>query len=166
MVPEQRHADARAMPQPNVDTTADAFLGASTTSVNPMAGHAGHDQGQLRTEVAAILTIGGQRPVDAKGRLLHEGDMAAQLALALANLTAVVLDSGMALTDIAHLRIHTTDIASLLDVQFVVSERLAEQGATPPISIVEVSRLALPGMELEIDGLAVRTKRPTEGNPR
>ena len=91
--------------------------------------------------------------------------MAAQLALALANLTAVVRAAGMGFTDLAHLRIHTTDIASLLDVYFVVSEHLAEHGATPPISIVEVSRLSTPGMDLEIEGLAVRPARPAEGKP-
>lgn len=150
---------------PAADTAVEAPVRWSTTRLNPAVRCSGHDQGQLRTDVAAILTIGGQGPVDAQGRLLHEGDMAAQLALALANLTEVVRAAGMALTDLAHLRIHTTDILSLLDVYFVVSERLAEQGATPPVSIVEVSRLALPGMDLEMEGLAVLPARPTEGRP-
>lgn len=134
--------------------------GRDMTSLNPVCRRIGHDQGQLRTDVEAILTIGGQGPVDALGRLLHEGDMAAQLALALENLTDVVRAAGMTLTDLASLRIHTTDIGSLLDVYFVVSEHLAERSATPPISIIEVSRLAIPAMDIEIEGLAVRSARP------
>ena len=125
-----------------------------------------HDRAQLRTGIAAILTIGGQRPVDGQGRLLHEGDPAAQLALALANVTEVVVAAGLALTDLAYLRICTTDLPALLDVHFVVDEHLAGHGATPPISIVEVSRLAIAGMDLEIDGLAIRTMHPTERLPR
>ncbi len=157
MVPEPSRAHDAAVPHvaPTAGLAAAAPVDGTTTSLDPVWRRAGHDHGQLRTGAGAILTIGSQGPLDAQGRLLHEGDMAAQLALALVNLTEVVLAAGVGLSDLAHLRIHTTDIASLIEVQFVVSEHLAEQGATPPISIVEVSRLAVPGMELEIDGLAV-----------
>lgn len=125
----------------------------------------GHDQGQLRHGVRSILTIGGQRPVDVQGRLLHEGDTVAQVALALDNLTAVVLAAGMTLADLAHLRVHTTSLAALLDAQFVVEEHLGEHAVTTPVTTIEVSGLAIAGMEVEIDGLAVRTDHPTEGNP-
>ena len=125
----------------------------------------GHDQAQLRDGVRSILTIGGQRPVDGEGRLIHEGDVVAQVALALDNLTAVVVAAGMTLADLAHLRIHATSLAALLDAQFVVCEHLAQHAVTTPITAVEVCGLAITGMEVEIDGLAVRTEHPTEGNP-
>lgn len=127
------------------------------TSLNPApwSQRRGHDLGQLRTGAHTILTIGGQRPVDADGRLLHEGDLAAQLALALHNLTDVVLQAGMELVDLAHLRVYTTDMPALVEVEFVVAEHLAGHGATTPITTVEVGRLALPGMAVEIDALAV-----------
>jgi enamine deaminase RidA (YjgF/YER057c/UK114 family) len=123
----------------------------------------GHDQAQRRDGVSAILSIGGQRPVDAEGRLMHEGDAIAQVALALDNLTAVVVAGGMTLADLAHLRIHATSRAALLDAQFVVREHLVEHAVTTPITAVEVCGLADPGMEVEIDGLAVRTENRTEG---
>lgn len=150
---------------PDVAATAAEGVG-STHRVNPLGLQDGHDQAQLRTGISAILTIGGQRPVDGQGRLLHEGDTAAQLALALANVVEVVVAAGMTLTELAYLRICTTDLPGLLDVQFVVDEHLAQHGATPPISIVEVSRLAIAGMDLEIDGLAISTSHPTERLPR
>lgn len=133
--------------------------------VNPVAWsrRLGHDQGQLREGVSSILTIGGQRPVDAEGRLMHEGDTVAQVALALDNLTAVVAAAGMTLADVAHLRVHTTSLAALIDAQFVIDEHLAEHAVTTPITTVEVSSLALAGMEVEIDGLALRTDHRTEG---
>lgn len=137
-----------------------------TTSLNPVPWslRLGHDQGQLRDEAQTILTIGGQRPVNAEGQLLHEGDVAAQLALTLDNLTDVVRQAGMEVTDLAHLRIHTTDIIALLDVGFVVIEHLAAHGATTPVTTIEVSGLAIAGMEVEIDGLAVRTTPRPEGS--
>lgn len=120
----------------------------------------GHDQAQRRDGVSAILSIGGQRPVDGEGRLMHEGDAIAQAALALDNLTAVVVAAGMTLADLAHLRIHATSRAALLDAQFATREHLVEHAATTPITAVEVRGLGLAGMEVEIDGLAVRP----EGN--
>lgn len=125
--------------------------------VNPVrwAEPLGYDQGQLRTGVTSILTIAGQGPIDADGRLLHEGDVAAQLALALANVAAVLAEAGMTMADVAMLRTYTTDIAATLAVWDTVAEHLASEGATAPATLVEVTRLAVPGMVVEIDGLAI-----------
>lgn len=116
----------------------------------------GYDQGQLRTGVSAILTIAGQGPVDESGRLLHDGDPAAQVALALANVERVLTAAGMELADLAQMRLYVTDIGAALGVHDTVVERLAAAGARPPMTLVEVSRLALPGMTVEIDGIAIR----------
>ena len=158
MVLAHRNADHRPMP----DVTPTAL---TTTSVNVVewSRRLGHDQGQLRREAHAILTIGGQRPVDGDGRLLHEGDAIAQVALALDNLADVVRAAGMSLADLAHLRIYTTSRAALLDAQFVLNEHLTAHGATTPVTVIEVSGLAIAGMEVEIDGIAIRIVPPTEG---
>lgn len=116
----------------------------------------GHDQGQLHTTPAAILTVAGQGSLDERGQMLHDGDPAAQLALALANVIAVVERAGMTLRDIAQLRVYTTDIDTTLAVYDTITERLAEAGAYPPATLVEVSRLARPGMTVEIEALAIR----------
>src|SRR4051812_27612861 len=71
----------------------------------------GYDQGQLRPLPAAILTVAGQGPLDSSGRLMHEDDPAAQLALAFANVADVVRDAGLRVADLAQLRIYVTDIA-------------------------------------------------------
>lgn len=123
----------------------------------------GRDEGQVREPATAILTIGGQRPVDAAGRLLHEGDTVAQVALALDNLTEVVMAAGMTVADLAHLRVYVTSQAALLDAHLVVNEHLAEHHATTPVTLVEVSGLALAGMDVEVDGIAIRTDPRTEG---
>lgn len=155
-------ARAAALEQP-----ADGVSSPAVQRLNPSPWSAreGHDHGQLRARPGAVLTIGGQRPVDAEGRLLHEGDTAAQLALALANLSAVVRDAGMALSDLAQLRIHTTAMFRLVEVQDLLTDYLADAGATPPLTLVEVRRLALDGMDLEIEALAIATTGTTKGNP-
>ncbi len=141
----------RAMTTTEIPTTT------TTQRVNPVrwAEPLGYDQGQLRTGFTSILTIAGQGPIDADGGLLHEGDVAAQLALTLANVAAVLAEAGMTMTDVAMLRIHTTDIGATLAVWDTVVEHLGSLGATPPSTLVEVTRLAVPGMVVEIDGLAI-----------
>lgn len=125
--------------------------------VNPVrwAEPLGFDQGQVRTGPTSILTISGQGPVDADGVLLHEGDVAAQLALTLANLSAVLVEAGMTMADVAMLRTYTTDIDAALAVWDTVAEHLGSLGATPPMTLVQVTRLSRPGMVVEIDGLAI-----------
>jgi len=115
----------------------------------------GFDQGQLRPLPAAILTVAGQGPLDASGRLMHEGDPAAQLALAFANVAAVVRAAGLTVADIAQLRIYVTDVTAVLSVYEALVDELAAEDARPPATLVEVSRLAVPGMAVEIDALAV-----------
>lgn len=126
--------------------------------INPTTWSAtfGYDQGQLRTGVTSILTIAGQGPIGAAGELLHHDDPAAQLALALANLERVLTAAGWELTDLAQLRIYVTDMSAALDVYDIVVEHLGAAGATPPTTLVEVSRLAIPGMTVEIDAIAIR----------
>jgi enamine deaminase RidA (YjgF/YER057c/UK114 family) len=116
----------------------------------------GYDQGQVRTGTSTVLTIAGQGSLDQEGRLLHDGDVAAQFALAMTNVESVLDAAGMTLTDLAQLRIHVTDIDAALRSYDILVERLATAGATPPATLVEVRRLAVPGMAVEIDALAIR----------
>jgi enamine deaminase RidA (YjgF/YER057c/UK114 family) len=139
-------------------TTAAATGRAGLRRINPVSWSAplGFDQGQLHTGVASVLTIAGQGPVDAGGHLLHADDVPAQLALALANVEAVLAEAGLTPADLAQLRVYVTDMAAVLDAYDALVEYLQAAGATPPVTLVEVSRLALPGMVVEIDGLAIR----------
>lgn len=122
----------------------------------------GYDQGQLRPFPAALLTIAGQGSTDARGELLHADDPAAQLALALSNLLAVVAGAGLQVRDLAQLRVHVTDLESVLPVYDTVVERLALDDARPPVTLVEVRRLPLPGMAVLIDAIAVGAPNRTD----
>ena len=115
----------------------------------------GFDQGRLVAAPTLVLTIAAQGPLDALGRLVHDDDPAAQLALTLANVAGVLAEAGMAWRDVVQLRVYTTDLPALLDVYDTLVEHLDEEGARPPATIVEVSRLLVPGMTVSIDGLAL-----------
>lgn len=116
----------------------------------------GSDHGRLVTGVGTVLAVAGQGPLDAGGRLVHDGDPTAQLALAMANFESVLDQAGMSWPDVVQLRVHTTDLDVLADVHDTLLDRLAECGAHPPTTIVEVTRLLVPGMTVQLDGLAVR----------
>ena len=142
------------------DSSGDA---ARSVNPSPWSRDLGHDQAHRRDHPVAVLAIGGQRPVDATGRLLHAGDAAAQVALTLDNVSAVLEAAGFGPGDVVHLRIHATSRAALLDAQYVVREHLAEHRLGTPVTTIQVGGLALVGMEVEIDGLAVRTQPPPGG---
>jgi enamine deaminase RidA (YjgF/YER057c/UK114 family) len=116
----------------------------------------GHDQGQLRAAPRAVLTVAAQGPLDSLGRLVHEDDPAAQLALALANVEAVLAAAGMEPADLAQLRVYTTDMAATLGVWDTLAERFGEVGASPPTTLVGVAELPVRGMTVSIEAIAIR----------
>jgi enamine deaminase RidA (YjgF/YER057c/UK114 family) len=116
----------------------------------------GYDQGRLARFPTELLTIAAQGPLDELGRLVHEDDPAAQLALSLANVAAVLGAAGMTWSDVVQLRVFTTDLPGLLDVYDTLVEHLGTYDARPPATLLEVARLLVPGMTVCIDGLALR----------
>lgn len=116
----------------------------------------GYDQGQLRAYPRQLLTVAGQGSVNDDGVLLHAGDVTAQLALAMHNVETVLAAGGMDLRDVTRLVVYTTDVDATLGGYGAVVERLARVGATPPATLLGVTRLALPGMAVEIDVTAAR----------
>jgi enamine deaminase RidA (YjgF/YER057c/UK114 family) len=134
---------------------------AAMTPVNPSTWSAwtkqlGYDQGQLRAAPGAVLTVAAQGPLDSRGRLVHEDDPAAQLALALANVEAVLAAAGMAPADLAQLRVYTTDMDATLRVWDTLTERFGEVGASPPTTLVGVCELPVPGMTVSLEAIAIR----------
>ena len=97
----------------------------------------------------------GQTSMDADGNPVHEGDMRAQLSQALDNLEAVLRKSGCKLSDVVRLNYYTTDVDSFFAAQDVLLARLNETGCRPASTLLEVSRLALPPLLVELEATAV-----------
>lgn len=136
-----------------------------TTSTTPALRHLnpnswsrafGYDQGQLRPTPEYLLTAAGQGPVDENGALMHEGDVCAQLSLTMRNVEQVLAAGEMTLADVVRMTVYATDVDGVLAAYGAITERLAAAGATPPATLVGVTRLAHPGMAVEIEVTAAR----------
>ena len=128
------------------------------TRINPTTWNEpfGFDQAQLRPAPRSILTLAGQGPVDSNGELVHADDVAAQVAVAMANVEIVLAAGGMDLGDVFSMTVHAVDVDAVQAAYGAIARRLAAYGATPPSTLVGVTRLAIPGMAVEITVTAGR----------
>lgn len=127
------------------------------TAVNPVNWSLalGFNQGELVTGAPRTLYISGQTAMSAEGRPEHDGDIAAQLALSIDNLEAVLAAAGMSLGDLVRLNVYTTDVDALFPHYGVLAGRLGAAGAAPTTTMLGVARLAIPGQLVELGGTAV-----------
>lgn len=127
------------------------------TAVNPVTWsvNLGFNQGELVSGQTRTLYIAGQTATDEEGKPRHEGDMAAQLALSIDNLEAVLSEAGMSLANLVRLGVCTTDVDLLLRHYGSLAGRLGAAGVAPASTVLGVTRLALPGLLVELEGTAV-----------
>jgi len=100
-----------------------------------------------------LLFVSGQGPLDADGRLV-EGDFETQARRTFDNLAAVLGQAGTGFGDVVKLTVFLTDIAELPIYGRVKAEHI--RGQQPASTAVEVSALAIPGMRLEVEAIAVQ----------
>jgi enamine deaminase RidA (YjgF/YER057c/UK114 family) len=127
------------------------------TAVNPWAWSVamGYNQGELVAGQTRTLYCSGQAAMSEHGAPLHADDMAAQLALSLANLEATLGAAGMSLANLVRLNIYTTDVDLLFQHYGVLAARLGAAGVAPTTTMLGVSRLALPALMVELEATAV-----------
>jgi enamine deaminase RidA (YjgF/YER057c/UK114 family) len=127
------------------------------TAVNPVTWSVerGFNQGEVVSGHGRTLYISGQTAMSADGEPRHDGDMAAQLALSLDNVEAVLGAAGMTLADLVRVNVYTTDVDLLFRHYGVLAARLGAASAAPATTMLEVARLAIPGQMIELEGTAV-----------
>lgn len=127
------------------------------TAVNPVtwSQEMGFNQGEVVSGEARTLYISGQTAMSSDGRPEHDGDIAAQLSLAVSNLEAVLAKAGMSLANLVRLNIYTTDVEALFPHYGVLAGKLGAAGVAPTTTMLGVTRLAIPGQLVELDGTAV-----------
>lgn len=127
------------------------------TAINPVTWSVemGFNQGELVSGHARTLYCSGQTAMGGDGRPLHDGDMAAQLALSLDNLEAVLAAADMSLGDVVRLTVYTTDVDLLFPHYGVLASRLGAAGVAPATTMLGVTRLAIPGQMVELEATAV-----------
>jgi reactive intermediate/imine deaminase len=99
-----------------------------------------------------LLFVSGCIPVDEGGRLVGGQDVVAQARQVFANVGRVLEAAGAGFDDVVKVTVYLTDVD---DRPLINPVRREVFGGTRPAStLVEVSRLALPGARLEVDAVA------------
>ncbi|MFC0623623.1 RidA family protein [Kribbella deserti] len=127
------------------------------TAINPWAWSAelGYNQGEIVSGHTRTLYCAGQTAMSADGQPQHAGDMAAQVALSLDNLEAVLGEAGMSLANVVRLNVYTTDVDLLFQHYGVLASRLGAAGVAPATTMLGVTRLAIPVLLVELEATAV-----------
>ena len=113
----------------------------------------GYSQGWRVDGASAIVFLAGQGPVAADGGLVGDGDFDAQVRQTFANVETVLEHAGASLDALVKLTVYLTDIGRLRDYGRIRSEVL--RGPPPAGTALQVGALALPGMMVEVDAVAV-----------
>jgi len=127
------------------------------TAINPCSWSLGFgfNQGELVKQPEQILFCAGQTAIDATGQVQHEGDIRAQIGMAVENLNAVLRDAGMTLANVARLTVYTTDVDAMLANFDALVGPLDEAGVKPAQTLLGVARLGMPELLVEIEATAV-----------
>ncbi|GGR46641.1 enamine deaminase RidA (YjgF/YER057c/UK114 family) [Nocardioides luteus] len=125
--------------------------------VNPVTWSTGlgFNQGEVVTGATRTLYCSGQTAMGADGKPQHEGDMVAQIRLSLDNLEAVLGDAEMSLSNLVRLNVYATDVDLLFQHYDALASRLGAAGVAPTTTMLGVTRLAVPGQMIELEGTSV-----------
>lgn len=126
------------------------------TAINPWSWSLklGYNQAEVVTAASRQLVCAGQTAVDADGKPQHPGDMRNQIALALDNLEAVLTAADMSLANVIRLTLYATDVDEALKNFDLLGARFGRVETAPPMTLLGVSRLALPPLLFEIEATA------------
>jgi enamine deaminase RidA (YjgF/YER057c/UK114 family) len=126
-------------------------------SVNPWPWSLGfgYNQGEVVAGNTRTLYCSGQTAMNHEGQPQHMGDMAAQVTLSLDNLEAVLRGGDMTLANVVRLNVYCTDVDLLFQHYGLLASRLGEVGVAPSTTMLGVTRLAIPGLMVELEATAV-----------
>lgn len=114
----------------------------------------GYNQAEIIDGATRQLICAGQTAVDGDGNPQHPGDMRGQIGLALDNLEAVLAGADMNLGNIIRLGVFTTDVDEALKNFDLMGMRFGPIQCAPPMTLLGVTRLAIPGLLFEIEATA------------
>ncbi|KGJ11916.1 RidA family protein [Paracoccus versutus] len=126
------------------------------TAVNPWdwSLKLGYNQAEIIEGTSRQLICAGQTAVDAEGNPQHAGDMRVQISLALDNLEAVLAKADMSLSNVIRLVVYATDVDEALKNFDLLGMRFGSIQCAPPMTLLGVTRLAIPGLLFEIEATA------------
>jgi len=109
----------------------------------------------VEATAGTIVYISGQVPLDAEGRLVGEGDFAAQTRQVFENLARALEAADATWSDVVKLDYFLRDVGQIAIVRTIRDEYV--DTANPPAStLVEVSSLFSPDVLVEIQAVAMK----------
>jgi reactive intermediate/imine deaminase len=102
--------------------------------------------------VGDLLFVSGCVPTDADGNVVGGDDVAAQARKTLENIGVILERAGASFADVAKVTVFLTDIDDRPKINPVRQEIFGD--ARPASTLIEVSRLAIPGIKIEIEAVA------------
>lgn len=142
MIPDLPHA----ISEEAADVPSQVFYNAETVSTPPGFSHA--------VRAGGLLFVSGQVPLDGNGEVVGPGDVEAQARQVFRNLGEVLASAGASFADLVKLTYFVRDVGAVPTIRKVRDEFI--DTANPPAStLVEVSRLFLPDLLLEVEAVAV-----------
>jgi enamine deaminase RidA (YjgF/YER057c/UK114 family) len=126
------------------------------TQINPWTwqDRRGFSQGWQVEEGRTLIVVSGQGSVSADGQPLHVDDFPAQVRLTFENLRTVLEQAGASLDDVVKLGVFLTDMSRLPEYGAVKAEFFP--GKQPASTAVGVTALAMPGLAVEVEAIAIR----------
>ncbi len=100
-----------------------------------------------------LLFVSGCVPVDEHGELVGSGDVVSQARQVFANIGKVLAAAGARFADIVKVTVYVLNVDDRARINPVRQDVFGR--VRPASTLVEVSRLAVPGALLEIDAIAV-----------
>ncbi|MEV5409906.1 NAD(P)-binding domain-containing protein [Thermopolyspora sp. NPDC052614] len=143
-------APAPASSAPSSATASDDTRHAVRINPPSIPAPAGHYAHAIRT--GDLLFVSGQAALDENGKVVGEGDLAAQSEFVFDCLERILADQGCTFHDVVNMRSYLTDISRLREYGAVRMRRMT--GEPPTSTTVEVPRLFRPGLLIEVDVVA------------
>ena len=103
-------------------------------------------------EANGLLFVSGIVPVDADGRVIGGEDVVEQARQVFRNMGEVLAAGGAGFADVLKVTVFLTDVDDRARINPVRQEVFGE--ARPASTLVEISRLAIPGAKIEVECVA------------
>jgi reactive intermediate/imine deaminase len=113
----------------------------------------GYYSNSVRVTAGPLIFVAGQIALDSEGRLVGKGDLRAQAVQVLENIQTILRANGAAMSDVVKVTVYVTNMRAFDDIADIRMKYFPKDG--PASVIVEVSRLALPDLLIEIEAIAV-----------
>jgi 2-iminobutanoate/2-iminopropanoate deaminase len=99
-----------------------------------------------------VLFVSGCVPTDGEGKVVGGNDVVAQARKTFENVGKILAAAGASFADVAKVTVYLTDVDDRAKINPVRQEVFG--AAKPASTLIEVSRLALPGIKIEVEAIA------------